>query len=329
MTTTVTSVNSSIVSAQLVAANAQRTGLRFVNTDGNRLLLLQGSGTAGLGNNSDYLDENDGATISGPEAKEAWQGVWVGDGTGSVHITETTTVPLAGPGTKSILTIIQEAAPRIGLAVPSAVFSSTTRELIEIQEVANDCAQMCARSHRWRNLLQTATYTGDGSTEDFDLPDDFDWMPDGEDIWGSENKVALEPVTDTNDWLGREVLGLTNAFPAWILYGRQIHIRPALPDSETAQHFYQSTAVCSNDALTPKSSFTLDTDLYRLDERLLKLAIVYRWRMLKELPYAEQMNDYEDLKEKLIFRDKGATSLVLGRKRFPSDVRIAFPGTVG
>lgn len=93
MTTIVTSVDSATTSATLVSANAARTALVISNTDTNRLYILQGPGTAGTtsGLFTDYLDEGDTSYIDGSEAQQAWQGVWLANGTGGASITQTVT----------------------------------------------------------------------------------------------------------------------------------------------------------------------------------------------------------------------------------------------
>lgn len=327
-TTTVTSVSSTTSSTQVVAADITRSALSIVNTDPNRAYLLQGTGTASSTNYTEYLDENDSIDIDGDQAEQAWQVVWAADGSGSITITQTLTEQLAGASATSILGIIQEACRRIGLEIPDAVYSSTTREHLELKEIANEACQMITRSHRWRKLVQRATYTGDGSTQDFDLPDDFGWMPDDQQVWSSATQIPFLPVRNLDEWLALDVRNFNPGTNAWTIYGGQIHFTPALDTGEIAQHYYQSTASVQPATGTAKSQFTLDTDTFRIDDQLLKLAIVYLWKQHKGLPYAEFLNDYEILKEKLVARDKGATILRQGRTRWPRGTNMAYPLTL-
>ena len=69
------------------------------------------------------------------------------------------------------LSVVQAVCPFIGVDVPGAVFSSTTREHVELKAVANDVADMIAKAHPWQLLTTLKTHTGDGTTEDFDLLD--------------------------------------------------------------------------------------------------------------------------------------------------------------
>lgn len=225
----------------------------------------------------------------------------------------------------TVLTVAQGACPFIGVDVPDGVMSSTVREHVELKAVIQEMAKRIAKSHTW-NLLQTlATYTGDGSEEDFDLPTDFDWMPDDTRLWTSTSQQPLAKVQTLDQWLGLTVQGIESAPPVWIMYGGQIHIKSALPNAETAKHFYQSNLINDPASGSNSAAFTLDTDTFRLSEELLRLGVIFRWKQLKSQPYAEEMNDYEVLKEQLIARDKGPAVLVQGSMRVPKGARVAYP----
>lgn len=228
----------------------------------------------------------------------------------------------------TILSVFQAAAPFIGLDVPDAVVTSTTREHVELTAVAADMADKIAKAYPWQLFKRLASYTGDGSTEDFSLPTDFDWMPDGNDIFSSDNDRPLAKVAFENDWLAQLEQDFSPVPGNWIIYGGQLHIREALGSGITARHFYQSNLIIAPASGSNKTAFTADTDTFRLSERLLKLGIIYRWKQLKGLPYAEELTDFEDLKEKLAARDTGSKILALGTRRIPHGVKIAYPGSV-
>jgi len=333
MTSTVTlsSVNSSTTSQSVVTANVSRSQVVLVNTDVNRCYFRLGStaATTSPSGFTDYLDEGDSTYIDGEEAELAIQAIWSGDGSGALSVTQTITEQLSGASATSILGIIQQVCKRpLGIEPPDAVYASTDRTAQELAEVANAAVDMINRAHSWRKLLQRATYTGDGSTTDFDLPSDYGHMPDDQQVWSSTAQIPLLPVQSTDDWLAMDVRGFNPGTNAWIMYGGQIHFTPALDSAEVASHYYQSTAAVAPASGTAKSTFTLDTDTYRINDELLRKAIIYLWKQDKGLPYAEFQNDYEILKEKLIARDKGATILKQGAPRWPKDVNMAFPLSV-
>jgi len=228
----------------------------------------------------------------------------------------------------TVLSAIQAACSFIGVSVPDAVMASTVREHVELKAVTNDVADTIAKAHTWQLLKTLATLTGNGTTEDFALPTDYDWMPDTSDIWSSDNDRPLCKVPDTNVWLSHLERDLDPVPGEWIIYGGQLHIRSAPGSGITCRYFYQSNLYVDPAVGANTNVFATDTDNFRLDERLLKLGIIYRWKQSKGQPYAQEMDDYEVLKEKLIARDKGATILTQGTARGVRGITYAYPGNV-
>tara|TARA_R110000823_G_scaffold10557_5_gene36784 strand:+ start:910 stop:1605 length:696 start_codon:yes stop_codon:yes gene_type:complete len=228
----------------------------------------------------------------------------------------------------TVLSAIQEATTVIGLTKPTGVFASVEREHIELADVANDIAERIANAHEWGDLTTLATITGDASTEDWDMPADYDRMLTKANLWSSSLETPLSHILDIDEWLGLEVQAFSHVINAWCKFGGQIHIKPALPDGVTAKYYYQSNLIVTPTAGANKARFTADTDVFRLDEQLLRLGIIYQWRANKGLPNAEDMANFEDRKEKLISRDKGSRILRVGRVRMPSGLKVAYPQNI-
>lgn len=229
----------------------------------------------------------------------------------------------------TVLTAIQEACTSgIALAKPSSVFGSSVREHLELASLVQEVAEMIISSYEWQVLNRIATITGDGSTEDFDLPSDYDRMLQKSQLWTSTLETPLSPVSDRDEWLGLDIQSFDFVVNAWIIYGGQVHIKPAVANAATVKYWYQSTLCITNAAATNIAEFTDDGDTFRLSERLLKLGLIYKWREMKGLPYAENMADYEMEKAKLIARDKGSRIIRIGRPSLPRDAIYAYPKSI-
>jgi hypothetical protein len=227
------------------------------------------------------------------------------------------------------LSVIQDACTSgIALEKPTAVFGSATREHIELASLINEAGYMIAAAHEWQTLNKIATITGDGSDETFALPADFDRMLEKSQLWSSSLETPLTPVSDRDEWLSLEVQAFDFVINAWIIYANQIHVKPALASGVTVKYFYQSHHWAQTSALANVDEFSADTDTFRLNNRLLKLALVYKWREMKGLPYAENMADYQDLLAKLINRDKGSRIIRIGRATMPRDAVFAYPQNI-
>lgn len=228
----------------------------------------------------------------------------------------------------TVLAAIQDATTVLGLEKPSAVYSSAEREHVELAALANEIGQRIGRAYEWELLNRIATFTGDGSTVAFDLPSDFDRMVKDAQLWSSSLETPLRNIHSRNEWLGLDVQAFDFVINAWIKFGGQIHIKPALASGVTVKTFYQSDQIAQANDLSLKAAFTADNDVFRLSERLLKLGIIWQWRANKGLPYEEDLETYEELLTKEISDDKGARVLVAGRRRVPRDVTVAFPQAI-
>lgn len=228
----------------------------------------------------------------------------------------------------TILSVAKDASKVIGIDEPDVLLSSTERQYVELLMIAQEMAERIARGHEWQKFSRIHTLTGDGTTEDFSLPDDYDRMLVKSQVWSSSLETPLSPISDLDKWLGLEVQSFDFVVNAWTIYGGLMHIKPALATSVTAKFFYQSNLIVAPASGANKATFTADTDTFRLDEQLLKLGIIWRWKESKGQAYAEWMQDYEELKERLVTRDKGSRMIRVGQMRMPADVTLAYPQAI-
>jgi hypothetical protein len=69
-------------------------------------------------------------------------------------------------------------------------------------------------------------------------------------------------------------------------------------------------------------AFQNDNDTFVLDERLLKLGMIWQWKALKGSPYAEDMATFMDALTRASGADKPSPTLI---HRMPSSVSVAYP----
>lgn len=228
----------------------------------------------------------------------------------------------------NILQIVQAAcrSPAIPIDSVSAVFGSAETESLEFAELANEVAKRIMRAHEWQDLKLKAVITGDGTTTSWNLPADYDRMLVDGHIWISDNQRAMHHVVSSDEWLRLEVQLAETITDAWTLWGGQIRTLDAIASGVTAQYFYISNSFALDAGSSPVGEFTNDTDTFRLDDQLLKLGIIWQWREMKGLPYAEDLQNYEMLLAKRNSADKGARVLHVGPARFSlGEADFAYP----
>lgn len=232
----------------------------------------------------------------------------------------------------TILSTIQKICPKLGIPVPVSAFGSTEKYMVELSAMANDVAQRIAfDGHDWTKLKTLATLTGDGVKTEFDLPADYRRMLKKAQLWPSYSPfVPLTHYPDLDQWLGLTVQNYQVLEGAWTIIGEKINIRPAIPAGATVQFFYISGLIVKGPgpANTPKTEFTDNSDTFILDERLLRLALVWQWKSDQGQAYGEDMSSYEDALASISGADRGSNIIATGRPRYPVDVAIAYPGVI-
>jgi hypothetical protein len=237
----------------------------------------------------------------------------------------------------TIYTVVRDVCAAVGVMMPNSVFANldTNRTMQEMVSLANEMAQRIAYDTRdWTELLATVTVSGGGGgsegggggdgggdsgggarttapTTDFLLPNNFKRLLLGSEVWRSTStQQPMRFVNDPNEWMRRRVSGEENPGGEWIIYGGSIHIRPALTFDVSAWFAYQDKNCVRLASGGFGDQFMADGDSFRLDERLLKLGMVWQWKANKGSPYAEDMGSYSDALANAMGHDQPAPILM-------------------
>jgi len=227
----------------------------------------------------------------------------------------------------TILTVVRDVCATVGVTMPPSVFANLTgnRTMTEMVSLANEVAQRIAYDYRdWTKLKATATITGDGvvipppggdgivhGTEAFPLPANYQRMLLTTSVYRSTSVTQpMRFIPDTDEWLHRRQRNWNDSFGEWTLMGGNIHIWPiltaAIPANNTIippQPFVPAVTAyytyldknCIVLASGGRSNeFLNDDDSFLLDERVLKLGMIWTWKSQKGSPYSEDMGTYGD-----------------------------------
>ena len=209
------------------------------------------------------------------------------------------------------------------------VFGSTEQVALEMADLCNEAARDIADAYDWRILTKIGVLVGDSVQTAFDVPDDYDRMASYTQIADPRNWFwTYAPFRDVNDWLAYTNSQQGMMIPGgWIVLGNQFNFYPA-PTGD-AQLIYISKNFAESDSGVPKPEFTADNDRFLLSERLLTLALIWRWKAQKGMEYGEDMANYEKLLAKLQMDDRGARE-IRGRPRLPANgLSYAYPWQLG
>lgn len=229
----------------------------------------------------------------------------------------------------TILSVCQRLSTKIGIARPTVIYASTDRDMYSLQEVIADAVLTIKEAHDWQLFRAIHTLDGDGSAQSFSLPSDYDRMLRTASLWSSRYQWAMEHILDTDRWLELLTLPYTQTTGSWTIYGGDLHILDTMASGDTAKFFYLRNLPVVSAASVTKAAFTADDDSFRLNEELLRLAIIYKWKQAKQQAYEEEMADFNIMLNRMIDKDGGSKPIVSGGPRSTwRDRNVAWPGSI-
>ena len=228
----------------------------------------------------------------------------------------------------TLLSVVKDVCANVGVLMPTSIFSNiaNNRTMAEMLSLANEMAQRIAKDNRdWTRLRATVTYPGDGSTIAFPLPADYQRMLLTANVWRSTSHLTpMRFVPDTDEWLRRRAMNIYDAWGEWTMLGGNMNIAPAMGVGVSAYYPYLISNCVALNSGGVGDSFTNDADRFLLDERLLKLGMIWQWKASKGSPYNEDLGTFGDALTIAMGHDSPAP-IIIGKRTSSFAARAAYP----
>ena len=226
----------------------------------------------------------------------------------------------------SMLTVVNDAQRRLNLSVSSSVAGSSDETAVQMLALLNQAGEEMAEAYPWQVLVKEATFTtvatesqGAMST----IAPGFFYILNNT-IWNRSLRRPVFGALSPNEWQLLKASSVTGPFQQYRIRGDTLRFIPAPPADQTCAFEYVSKNWCTTaDGNTEKSAFTLDTDVSLLDERLLTLSLVWRFKQAKGLDFTAELTMYETRLANEMARDGGKPVLDLNGK-----AQILMPGVM-
>lgn len=227
----------------------------------------------------------------------------------------------------AVLSVVSAVSAVVGADIPQRVFGSSDRHSVEMQHLINEAARDIVDRRDWLALARRMVLTGDGARIAFDLPADFGRFRLNAHFLSTDTGWRI-PRLDGPEAAIASDYGTTAISESWRLEGGQIVIFPSLGVGATVETPYQSKhIVITQDGA--QAEFDADDQAFALDERLLKLAMIWMWKANKGLPYGQDFDNFEKALNRAISQDGPRSAISLARSEYFRDDPAAFPRTVG
>ncbi|MBA2708063.1 MAG: hypothetical protein H0U59_09690 [Gemmatimonadaceae bacterium] len=216
-----------------------------------------------------------------------------------------------------LLDVCKAVALTVGQGVPTQVIGAADRSGLEFQHLATEVGQrICWDSGiDWRELLTFKYYNlseaisdAAGNFVSYALPSDYKRMPRLSHLFLVDDpRRPLYHCTDQMQWQSDTFAQVTingGYSGMWMLLGQKVFVRP-FTAATSGSHLvlpYISNRICQSWAQnvptppgvnTSGPAWLSDGHYFVLDERLLRLGMIWQWRSSKGSPYTEDMATFE------------------------------------
>lgn len=229
----------------------------------------------------------------------------------------------------TLLTMIQDACDIISLDRPNTVVGNSDRAVALLLSLAQREGKALARRWTWQRLTNKATFTSVAQEiQTGALPADFGGRFLADTFWNvTRNRLVPGPL-NPSEWQQRISSVGQGPYAAFRIQGNQLLLNPAPAAGETHTFDYVSVDWCENPLGQPLSSWESDGCVGLLDEELMLLGVIWRFKQSRGMDYAEDMKTYEQEVYQAIARDGARRTVDLtgdidfDAPRYPSGVNI-------
>lgn len=211
----------------------------------------------------------------------------------------------------SLLTIVQNAQRRLGLTVTSSVVGNADDTATQLLALLNQAGEELAQEFAWQAITFEATFTtvaqeSQGAMETI-APG---WLYIvNNTIWNrSENEPFF--ALSAQEWQREKSANVTGPGSRFRIRGGSLLMNPVPAAGKTCAFEYVSRYWATDSTgATGKAAFTVDSDVARLDEQLLTLSLIWRFKQANGFEFAPELSMYEQRLANAMSRDGGRKTL--------------------
>ena len=212
----------------------------------------------------------------------------------------------------TLLSLVNEAQDILSVPTSTVVVGSTDDNVRMLRELANQEGRQLARSYDWEALSTEDTFTSVASAAQTGvLNSDFDHFIKGTMFNRTNSRRVAGPLTG-EEWQSQQALSTSLLTDAFRVQGGVIQLTPTPDAGDTYAFEYISKNWCQSSGGTGQSSWQADEDVGLLDEDLMLLGVIWRFRKARGFDYAEEFNTYEEQKIQFQMRDGGKRTINYG-----------------
>jgi hypothetical protein len=209
----------------------------------------------------------------------------------------------------SLLSIIQGAAGELAIVQPSSVITSSDTQTRQLLAICRKEGKDLARRFAWQALTKETSFTTIATETQTTLAaigaTDFARIVP-ETMWNRTTSLRIQGALNAEQWQRRRAAAAqAGATYYYRIRDDAILFNPTPTAGETVYFEYISSKWCESSGGTAQADWVADTDVALIDEEIIRLGLVWRWKMDKGLEYAEDFRTYESALSDVFGDDAG------------------------
>lgn len=228
---------------------------------------------------------------------------------------------------KTCLQIIQTACRRIGILAPNAAVGSTDPQIIQLLAISEEEGQELEERYNWQGLQTEATFT----TVAAELQGTLATIAPGfesivnDTIWNRSLRRPVYGPSTQQVWQQDKAMQLNGPFNSFRIKNDQILFYPAPAVGQTCAFEYNTKNWISTSLGGTSETWTNDADTPLIDDRIVTLGTIWRWKAAKGLDYAEDFAKYERRVMDKMAKDAGKPTLSMDGAQWEIQPAILVP----
>jgi hypothetical protein len=199
----------------------------------------------------------------------------------------------------SLLSIVQTVAQRVGITVPTVAIASTDSNIQQVISFVNEDGSELAARYGWQEITNEANFAtvasgnSQGSIQALAGPD-FNYVLN-ETMWDRTTRRPVFGPKTAAEWQQLQAQFVNGPWWQYRIRGNQVLFIPTPPAGDQIYFEWVSKWWCTSTGGTVQtaSAMVADTDIGILDERLITLGAIWRYKAGKKLDYAEDFDKAE------------------------------------
>jgi hypothetical protein len=213
----------------------------------------------------------------------------------------------------SLLTILQDAADRIGLVRPTSAVGASDHQVRQMLSLANQVGQALLLRHDWQWSVKETIFTATATeTQTGALPSDMlRIIPKS--FWNRTADRRVDGPVSAQRWQAVQSGLVVQPWDSFRIRGNSLIMSPVPTAGDVMAYEYVSKYWCmgAGETTPDQETWAADTDTSIWPDELHVLGVVWRYQKARGLEYGETFRDFEVMLAQLIGNDGGILDIQL------------------